>query len=690
MRRRPSATALISWALLSLALAGAAWAAVFAYGHGRMIAPLDDAYITLAYARNWAHGLPFRFLPGDPPSTGSTSLLYTWLLVPVAAVAGSHEGLLLAGIFALNALALWLTCIVAWRMASQLVEPWLAHAAVLAVVTCGHVVWGFFCGLDSGLACLAVLLLWDRWSAAATDRSPRWWIAPGIVSMAAAFTRPEAVAWVMGAALAATTPAMGTRTRSRVLVAIAIVTVCAALTAGISSAITSSPMPSSGWAKTGWASPVTSRIATMSRSAKYLVDTLKGLWMGAYPSEAEVGQAGNGQAENEVIWAFPPGALVLFVLGSLILPVAAREVTVVGGAVWGIGLAAAAGVLPVGWHHHRYLIPLFPVFTILSFAGIARAAQAFAESWRRPIVRGLATAWLAFGLAGFLQSFLFIGHSTETYTAHHRMMAERLASLPEPGAVGATDVGILGYFSGRRVIDLKGLTSPWLFPATTYGWGSLYDVFKRAPAGERPRFLALHPGRHDTNAEQLQRAGILRERFGLPHPRYDAWFVLFDVDWGEPGPAPLLRGWIAADELDCGEPASEAAHGYRVRARSPEGAPYNSLQVRTDSVLNRVIGDGGWVTGGSESFWIRALEARPIVILMRTYAPRASGIDVEFNGVKLGRVPIAPNLGRFQTILVAQQTGSLVRTRNRVTVSCAWPDAPEFSSYHYWVLQPRP
>ncbi|MEK7477335.1 MAG: hypothetical protein AAB152_17065 [Candidatus Coatesbacteria bacterium] len=688
MRRSPYLVAMVAWGLLAVALAGAAWTAVFAYTHGRMTAPLDDVYITLAYARNWAHGLPFRFLAGDPPSTGSTSLLYTWLLVPLAAAAGTHEGILLAGLYLLNATILWGTCLVAWRIASRLMEPWLAHASVLAVALCGHVVWGFFCGLDTGLACLAVLLLWDRWSLVAADRTPRWWVMPGVVSIATALTRPEGGIWTMGAALASFGPASLLRTPRRMLTVMAIVVAAFTAASVFSLAVTGSPVGSSGWAKTAWASPLVPWSAAASGSARYLVDTAKGLWMGSYPSEAEVGTAGNGQSENEVIWAFPPGALLLFVFGCIFLPGGAREVTAVGGAIWSLGWLAAAGLLPVGWHHHRYLIPLFPVFILLSFSGIARVAQAFPEAWRRPLVRGLAGAWIAFELPGLSQSFLFVGHGAESYSAHHRVMAERLANMAEPGAVGATDVGILGYFSGRRVIDLKGLTAPWLFPATSYGWGSLYDVFKRMPAAERPRFLALHPGRADTNAEQLQRAGILHERLSIPHPRLDTWFVLFDIAWGEPGPAPTLRGWKLVDELDCGDPGSEAAHGYRVMARSPGGIPFNSLQVRTDSVLNRVIGDGGWVTSGGEAFDVRATAGRPLLVMMRTFAPRGSAVEVACNGVMLGCVNIAPNPDRFQTILVAEQDGSLVKTRNRMTVSCGWPDSSEFASYHYWILQP--
>ena len=45
-----------------------------------LLMPLDDTYIHFQYARQWAAGEPLRYFPGDPPSSGGTSLLYPILL----------------------------------------------------------------------------------------------------------------------------------------------------------------------------------------------------------------------------------------------------------------------------------------------------------------------------------------------------------------------------------------------------------------------------------------------------------------------------------------------------------------------------------------------------------------------------------------------------------------------------------
>src|SRR5262249_7972279 len=54
--------------------------AMLAGNHGRVGAPIDDAYIYFNYARNLAAGHFFEYNPGDGMSTGATSFLWTAVL----------------------------------------------------------------------------------------------------------------------------------------------------------------------------------------------------------------------------------------------------------------------------------------------------------------------------------------------------------------------------------------------------------------------------------------------------------------------------------------------------------------------------------------------------------------------------------------------------------------------------------
>ena len=45
-----------------------------------LLMPLDDAYIHFQYAQQSAHGEPLAYSPGDPATSGGTSLIYPPLL----------------------------------------------------------------------------------------------------------------------------------------------------------------------------------------------------------------------------------------------------------------------------------------------------------------------------------------------------------------------------------------------------------------------------------------------------------------------------------------------------------------------------------------------------------------------------------------------------------------------------------
>src|SRR3989442_3341235 len=74
-----------SWARLALPLLVLAVVVAFLFAMlsstgGRFVPQVVDLYVVCQYARAMAEGHPFRYNPGESPSTGSTSLLFTaWL-----------------------------------------------------------------------------------------------------------------------------------------------------------------------------------------------------------------------------------------------------------------------------------------------------------------------------------------------------------------------------------------------------------------------------------------------------------------------------------------------------------------------------------------------------------------------------------------------------------------------------------
>src|SRR5437870_6351272 len=195
---RPTA----SLVLLALAVALVFLAFMLAATSGHFVPQVVDLYLVCQYARALAQGHPFHYNPGEPASTGATSLLHTVLLAVPDAVGIRGEGLVAFAI--LTGVAFYCVSVtLAFRIGRRLAGPREGVLAGLLVALGGPVVWGFLYGSDIALfMCLALWLLtaWlEGWRAAAAGR----WIVPAtLLSLA----RPEvlplalilAVAWLTG------------------------------------------------------------------------------------------------------------------------------------------------------------------------------------------------------------------------------------------------------------------------------------------------------------------------------------------------------------------------------------------------------------------------------------------------------------------------------------------------------------
>lgn len=133
--------------------------------------PIDDAYIFIRYAQQAARGRPFEWNSGEP-STGSSSFLYQWFLMPVHwlsdEVAAWSEWSYLIGVLTLWGLG-WITF--------RVFRGWgyprgLSLVSGMAVVWSGPVGLLAVSGMESALFGGLVLLLGALWSRRAADRPP--------------------------------------------------------------------------------------------------------------------------------------------------------------------------------------------------------------------------------------------------------------------------------------------------------------------------------------------------------------------------------------------------------------------------------------------------------------------------------------------------------------------------------------
>ena len=168
-------------------------------------------------------------------------------------------------------------------------------------------------------------------------------------------------------------------------------------------------------------------------------------------------------------------ALPLNGAGALLLPGALfyiwrslkqRNAAALVGVIWFLGCAGIyAWKLPVTYQHGRYMMPAMPIFFLWGISGTLQLFEKAKSVRKGQLAFGWGTAlvliWVAFyglGAKAYAEDVAFI-ESEMVVTA--RWVAENIA----PDAlIAAHDIGALGYFDGRELVDLAGLVSPEVIP----------------------------------------------------------------------------------------------------------------------------------------------------------------------------------------------------------------------------------
>jgi hypothetical protein len=129
-------------------------------------------------------------------------------------------------------------------------------------------------------------------------------------------------------------------------------------------------------------------------------------------------------------------------------------------------LVLYASRLPVTYQYGRYVMPMMPVYFALGMAGMwGIVAHLSAGLWLR-VARQV---WM---LSGVIVLAVFWLRGAQVYQRDVALIEEEMVAsarwiaqhTPANALVAAHDIGALGYFGQRRLIDLAGLVSPEVIP----------------------------------------------------------------------------------------------------------------------------------------------------------------------------------------------------------------------------------
>ena len=138
--------------------------------------------------------------------------------------------------------------------------------------------------------------------------------------------------------------------------------------------------------------------------------------------------------------------------------------------IWStVHVAVYALRLPVAYQHGRYLLPIIPIVLLYGVVGAALLVDWLKVRSARPAARLLSRVYVTACIVLFVL-YVPIGaaaFATDVAIINGEMVAvaQWLDRNTPPGAlIAAHDIGAIGYFTSRPILDLAGLISPEVIP----------------------------------------------------------------------------------------------------------------------------------------------------------------------------------------------------------------------------------
>jgi hypothetical protein len=450
--------------------------------------PVDDAWIHQVFARNLAFNQEFSYNLGEPVA-GSTAPLWTLLLVP--------------GYFFRNFYIIWafiagwvllaLSGLEVYRLYLQMFGTEREKAALVALLFAlldWRLVWASASGMETLLFIYLSLLVVRVYLEKTEEATTRSYARLGLVGGALTLVRPEGM----------------------VLLGLVGLDIGRRALANRNSASADKPAPVVKLVKRGMALVfgfgalmLPYALLNYSMSGSILPNTFSAK-TAAYAADHSPAKALAylGEALLELLLRVP--ALALFPGLIICLGLAATRRINFNWLplVWVVALVGLyAWRLPVTYHHARYLMPLVPFILLYGVRG-SEELLGWLRKIRLPVVARFAPALaflvLAFGYITGAGAYRFdVKFINDEQVKVGQWLRD---NTPEDTIVASHDIGAIGFFSERKLVDTAGLVSPKYVPLVRDQPAILQKLRE-----DRVSYFALLPTWYPALNEQLGREG---------------------------------------------------------------------------------------------------------------------------------------------------------------------------------------
>ncbi len=402
--------------------------------------PLDDAWIHQTYARNLATHLRWEFVPGHL-SGGSTSPLWTLLLVP------GHwlpSELFLGWTFLISlclfAASGYLFEIIAERLTGiKLRFPLFG----LIFLSEWHLLWAANSGMETILLIFLYLLL-IFWFV--TDQKYTWRFA--FICALLIWVRPDAITFIGVFGLQFLDDLFHKKVAIRICWKLILLFATSILIYGLFNYfVTGTFFPNTFYAKQSeyavlYETPLLQRIGSI------LLIPLTGIGVLLLP--AWIYQVFDWIRNSQIKYL----SFVIWILAFVML---------------------YALRLPVTYQHGRYFIPLIPVYLLVGIIGFMHLISVIKGRFATVIL-------LSWKISLVMIAFIFFLLGANAYSRDVAIIESEMVAASQwisvntnPAAIiAAHDIGALGFYSNRKIIDLAGLISPDVIPIISNEEGLRY------------------------------------------------------------------------------------------------------------------------------------------------------------------------------------------------------------------------
>ncbi|WP_162910009.1 hypothetical protein [Aggregatilinea lenta] len=674
--------------------------ASLALSRSPVLMPLDDTYIHFQYARQMALGHPMIYNPGDPATSGGTSLLYPSVLA-VGYLVGFTGWRLALWAMAVGALAFfgsaWLVYLIAREnpLLDGARQHGIALALALAYAVGGPFVWAAVSGMETALVLFVALLTFY----AVQQNRLRLGVIAGVLLT---LVRPEGVilsALAMAALLVRIPCPVRRRDRPRRAATLALPVIAAGVQPLVTLIATGTTSASGMQAKShlyNTGAPLDARIRT-------ILEFFGRMWRELLSGSSEYAGTFTSPLLAEL-------ALAGLVLGVWIAWRRRMLNVAVLALVWILALTAAVSTLDTAfWQFKRYQLPVMALF----FPAAAWTCGAVADALaRRGLPRWLGWALPALILAPALLTTVTFARNYAENVAVVRdqqvpMAKWTVANVPGDARIGVHDVGVLRYFGDHGLYDVVGLTTPGPAAAWRQGPGAVYEHM--ASSAYRPDYFALYPDVQ--GLRYLLDAGVFGEvlaEFPVELPPHNVasatdYQAVYRADWSntraEEQVAQMttlayLGGFDLVDQIDVADLDSEAAHDYDWWQGDPPPGfvtevyhqPYMACGLDGDGCWAT---DGGRVLTGGEAFTLHTRPGEDLLLVTRVHGRTGVPLAITVNGTALA-ARVQPGVPGHWLEVVHLVPGDLIdgtETHVRIEAEIGDPAQDAYMPYYHWAYQ---